>query len=128
MRIVGIALLTAALVAAVLILIAYERDIGAARARLATGSQIAQTPCGPIEYASLGSGPALLIVHGAGGGFDQAIGMAAPPPSGRPRGGVLFRGGGPPSPPPAGRPPAAPAAAPAGPPASRPRRRRARPW
>src|SRR2546423_3120495 len=78
MRIVGIALLTAALVAAVLILIAYERDIGAARARLATGSQRAQTPCGPIEYASLGSGPALLVVHGAGGGFDQALDMAAP--------------------------------------------------
>jgi len=78
MRIVGIALLTAALVAAVLILIAYERDIGAARARLATGSQIAQTPCGPIEYTSLGSGPALLVVHGAGGGFDQALDMAAP--------------------------------------------------
>ena len=78
MRIVGIALLTAALVAAVLILIAYERDIGAARERVATGSQIAQTPCGPIEYASLGSGPALLVVHGAGGGFDQALDMAAP--------------------------------------------------
>src|SRR5438105_3111782 len=61
MRIVGIALLTAALVAAVLILIAYERDIRAARERVATGSQIAQTPCGPIEYTSLGSRPALLV-------------------------------------------------------------------
>src|SRR5918911_4155548 len=78
MRTIGIALLAAAVVAAVLILIAYQRDINAARERAANGSQIAQTPCGPIEYASLGSGPALLIVHGAGGGFDQALDMAAP--------------------------------------------------
>src|SRR3954470_21793656 len=78
MRIVAIALLTAVVVAAMLIVIAYGRDIAAARERVASGSQIAQTPCGPIEYASLGSGPALLIVHGAGGGFDQALDMAAP--------------------------------------------------
>ena len=78
MRIVAIALIAAAVVAVVLVLIAYRRDIDAARERTAHGSQIAQTPCGPIEYASLGSGPALLIVHGAGGGFDQALDMAAP--------------------------------------------------
>ena len=78
MRIVAFALLAAAVVAAVLILIAYQRDLSAARERVAKGSQIAQTSCGLIEYASLGSGPALLIVHGAGGGFDQALDMAAP--------------------------------------------------
>src|SRR3982751_2686389 len=78
MRIVAIALIAGAVVAIVLVFIAYQRDINAARERAANGSEIAQTPCGPIEYASLGSGPALLIVHGAGGGFDQAIGMAAP--------------------------------------------------
>jgi pimeloyl-ACP methyl ester carboxylesterase len=56
---------------------AYERDLRVARERIATGSVIAQTGCGPIEYASIGSGPALLFVHGAGGGFDQGLGAAA---------------------------------------------------
>ena len=51
----------------------YQRDIQQARGRIASGSQIAQTPCGPIEYATAGDGPPLLLVHGAGGGFDQGI-------------------------------------------------------
>ncbi|MES2879785.1 MAG: alpha/beta fold hydrolase [Pseudomonadota bacterium] len=51
----------------------YQRDIGQARQRIATGSQIAQTPCGPIEYAQAGEGPAVLVVHGAGGGYDQGL-------------------------------------------------------
>ena len=59
------------------VLIAYERDMRAARERIAAGSQIAQTRCGPIEYAVLGDGPPVLFVHGAGGGFDQGLEMAA---------------------------------------------------
>jgi len=51
----------------------YHHDIERARERIATGSQIAETPCGPIEYAVAGDGPPLLIVHGAGGGFDQGL-------------------------------------------------------
>jgi 2-hydroxy-6-oxonona-2,4-dienedioate hydrolase len=62
--------------ALVLVLHAYEPDLRTARARIATGSHIAQTRCGPIEYASIGSGPTLLFVHGAGGGFDQGLGAA----------------------------------------------------
>ena len=49
----------------------YRKDIARARARVATGSRVVSTACGPIEYAESGSGPAVLIVHGAGGGFDQ---------------------------------------------------------
>lgn len=56
----------------------YQPDIARARARVATGSQIAPTPCGPIEYAVSGSGAPVLIVHGAGGGFDQGLAFAAP--------------------------------------------------
>lgn len=52
---------------------AYHRDITSARARVAVGSQVAQTRCGPIEYASTGAGPPVLIVHGAGGGYDQGL-------------------------------------------------------
>ncbi|HWR87420.1 MAG TPA: hypothetical protein VN277_03260, partial [Acidiferrobacterales bacterium] len=51
----------------------YQHDIERARERIATGSRIAETPCGPIEYAVAGDGPPLLIVHGAGGGFDQGL-------------------------------------------------------
>jgi 2-hydroxy-6-oxonona-2,4-dienedioate hydrolase len=56
----------------------YQRDIRAAWTRVSSGSEIAQTPCGPIEYALDGEGPALLVVHGAGGGYDQAADMVAP--------------------------------------------------
>jgi len=58
------------------VLYAYERDLRVARERIATGSVTAQTRCGPIEYASVGSGPTVLLVHGAGGGFDQGLGAA----------------------------------------------------
>jgi pimeloyl-ACP methyl ester carboxylesterase len=56
----------------------YRRDITRAYERISTGSQIAQTRCGPIEYAIAGEGPPLLAVHGAGGGFDQGLELAEP--------------------------------------------------
>jgi pimeloyl-ACP methyl ester carboxylesterase len=54
----------------------YRSDLDAARQRIASGSEIAETRCGPIEYAALGEGPAVLLVHGAGGGFDQTLDAA----------------------------------------------------
>src|SRR5215470_592870 len=51
----------------------YRRDLRARLKRLEDSSFIAQTRCGPIEYAEAGSGTSLLIVHGAGGGFDQGM-------------------------------------------------------
>ena len=54
----------------------YRSDIAAARQRIATGSLIADTRCGPIEYAARGEGPPILVVHGAGGGFDQGLDVA----------------------------------------------------
>jgi 2-hydroxy-6-oxonona-2,4-dienedioate hydrolase len=57
---------------------AYRRAIDASLAQVSAGSRIAGTRCGPIEYAEAGSGPAALIVHGAGGGFDQGMQFAAP--------------------------------------------------
>jgi 2-hydroxy-6-oxonona-2,4-dienedioate hydrolase len=56
----------------------YRRDIRRARERISTGSRIAETPSGPVEYAVAGDGPPVLVVHGAGGGFDQALYLAAP--------------------------------------------------
>jgi pimeloyl-ACP methyl ester carboxylesterase len=51
----------------------FYRDVRRAYARISTGSQVAQTRCGPIEYAVAGEGPPVLVVHGAGGGFDQGL-------------------------------------------------------
>jgi len=51
----------------------YSEDLGRARASVAGGSTIAATPCGPIEYAVRGGGTPLLLIHGAGGGFDQGL-------------------------------------------------------
>ena len=47
---------------------AYQRDINAARSRIARGQVI-----DAIEFAEAGNGPAVLVVHGAGGGFDQGL-------------------------------------------------------
>ena len=40
-------------------------------AELEAERSLAQTRHGEIEYVSWGEGPPLLVVHGAGGGFDQ---------------------------------------------------------
>jgi 2-hydroxy-6-oxonona-2,4-dienedioate hydrolase len=56
----------------------YRRDIHHARERVSTGSHTVQTPCGPIEYALAGEGPPVLVVHGAGGGYDQGLEFGEP--------------------------------------------------
>ncbi|HEY1774187.1 MAG TPA: alpha/beta hydrolase [Gammaproteobacteria bacterium] len=56
----------------------YRHDLAAAQQRISSGSQVADTPCGPIEYAIRGEGPPVLVVHGAGGGFDQGLIIGAP--------------------------------------------------
>lgn len=56
----------------------YRSDMDADRERLAAGSQIAETRCGPIEYAVAGEGPPVLVAHGAGGGYDQGLIIGAP--------------------------------------------------
>ena len=56
----------------------YRTDIQEARDRVATGSSLAHTSCGPIEYAVTGDGPPVLVVHGAGGGFDQGLDFGEP--------------------------------------------------
>ena len=58
--------------------IRYRRDMRRERRRVSTGSQMAETPFGPIEYAIAGSGSPVLFVHGAGGGFDQGLWIGEP--------------------------------------------------
>jgi pimeloyl-ACP methyl ester carboxylesterase len=47
--------------------------MAAAYGRISEGSQIVQTANGTLEYADLGEGYPVLVVHGAGGGFDQGL-------------------------------------------------------
>jgi pimeloyl-ACP methyl ester carboxylesterase len=50
----------------------YRRDMNAARARLATVERhVIATPWGAVEYAELGSGAQVLVVHGI---FDNCVG------------------------------------------------------
>jgi len=51
----------------------YQHDMHAAREKLLVGSQVIQIPSGLIEYASVGDGDPVLMVHGAGGGYDQGL-------------------------------------------------------
>ena len=51
----------------------YANDLADARDRVAKGSTLIQTRCGEIEYAEAGTGPPVLVVHGAGGGYDQGM-------------------------------------------------------
>ena len=56
----------------------FRREIDTARLRVSTGSTLAATSCGTIEYSQLGQGKPLLVVHGAGGGYDQGLLFARP--------------------------------------------------
>lgn len=73
MRII-LALIAAALAfTAALVWQSYSTDLTAARAAVESGSTVVTTPCGAIEYAVAGTGQPLLLIHGAGGGFDQSL-------------------------------------------------------
>jgi 2-hydroxy-6-oxonona-2,4-dienedioate hydrolase len=55
----------------------FRTDIDRTRAGVRHGSRVAILGGAPIEYADKGVGPALLSIHGAGGGFDQGLANAA---------------------------------------------------
>lgn len=52
----------------------FRQDIGQAYERLESyRDAIAETDCGPIQYAELGGGQPVLVVHGIVGGVDQGL-------------------------------------------------------
>jgi pimeloyl-ACP methyl ester carboxylesterase len=55
---------------------AYRRDLQSIRMRVRDGGQIAETRRGPIEYGFEGTGAPALVIHGAGGGYDQGLLLA----------------------------------------------------
>lgn len=71
--------LALAVVAVVLfVYLPYHRDIRTAYQRLdGHERQLIETDCGALEYASRGRGYTVLLVHGAGGGFDQGLTLGA---------------------------------------------------
>ena len=51
----------------------YRREMRGIRAAVDDGSTIAETTAGDIEYAETGEGEPMLLIHGAGGGYDQGL-------------------------------------------------------
>lgn len=49
----------------------YRADMSLAYQRVSSGGKMIETACGPIQYTEFGAGAPMLIVHGAGGGYDQ---------------------------------------------------------
>jgi 2-hydroxy-6-oxonona-2,4-dienedioate hydrolase len=63
-------------ISALLIWWRFDGDIKLAHARVAQGSLLIPTRCGPIEYQEAGTGVPLLAIHGSGGGYDQGMAFA----------------------------------------------------
>jgi pimeloyl-ACP methyl ester carboxylesterase len=57
---------------------AFSHDLSRARSRLVGRSETIPTASGTLEFAASGNGEPVLVVHGAEGGFDQALDMAGP--------------------------------------------------
>jgi pimeloyl-ACP methyl ester carboxylesterase len=55
----------------------YRQDLLAIQKKLSTGSQLIQTASGLLETACIGNGPAVLISHGVGGGYDMGLWLAS---------------------------------------------------
>jgi 2-hydroxy-6-oxonona-2,4-dienedioate hydrolase len=74
-RVLGLSALVAATsgVVASAVFAAYRSELGSIRRHIKERSRIAGTRCGPIEYAVEGSGTPALVIHGAGGGYDQGL-------------------------------------------------------
>lgn len=67
------ALLVLVLLACTAVIVKFEDWKKARLAELDAGSRVLATEAGNIEFTERGSGPAVLICHGAPGGYDQAM-------------------------------------------------------
>jgi hypothetical protein len=62
---------TGALVATVLVALAYYQDMNRAYERVRDKGTVISSAFGDIEFTEGGSGPDVLVIHGSGGGYDQ---------------------------------------------------------
>jgi len=51
----------------------FRKDLSAAWERIEAGGRVVQTARGEIEYGEAGDGFPILLIHGAGGGYDHAL-------------------------------------------------------
>lgn len=56
----------------------YQTDRQYTLAWLHANSRLVDTKQGPLEYAELGQGPAVLVIHGGGGGYRKGLAYAQP--------------------------------------------------
>lgn len=68
LRFVAIGLVTVVVIVSAV----YLRDMGRNYERVQAKGTVIPSPYGNIEYTEGGSGPAVLVIHGSGGGYDQA--------------------------------------------------------
>ena len=73
LSLIGIASLFGSAVAAFATRRMFRHDMADISADLEAGSELVCTDFGEVEYAREGCGPAALVVHGAGGGYDQGL-------------------------------------------------------
>ncbi len=59
------------LTVAILVSVAYARDMKQAYERVRAGGTVIPSPYGDIEFTQGGAGPDVLVIHGSGGGYDQ---------------------------------------------------------
>jgi 2-hydroxy-6-oxonona-2,4-dienedioate hydrolase len=62
---------SAAVIGSAALAMSFRATTRADHAHVNGRSTLAESPTGRIEYSRGGSGPPVLVVHGAGGGFDQ---------------------------------------------------------
>jgi pimeloyl-ACP methyl ester carboxylesterase len=74
-RLLLVGIILSAIVTAIVIYVyaIFLVDMSAAYGRISTSNNITQTANGTLEYADLGDGNPVLVVHGAGGGYDQGL-------------------------------------------------------
>jgi 2-hydroxy-6-oxonona-2,4-dienedioate hydrolase len=71
-----IGLATASALGAAALYRRYRREMNGIAQQLSAAGKVAHTPLGTIEYATRGEGEPVLVIHGAGGGFDQGLALA----------------------------------------------------
>ena len=66
-------ILTLVLMAVLMTYPSFRKQIIEANERIKNKSRLLETKFGTMEYAIIGQGKPVLLIHGAGGGYDQGL-------------------------------------------------------